>query len=184
MSRGYDALVSVDRLDELCLRPHSAMLAYEVFILLLCCSLMLDQVRVKEWLKLRVERVEGTAQCGEHGDGGAQNGGPFGITVWLVAVRFERLHLTRQRRSDQWFKLSTKGIILDTKGLEQRKYDSSIVDRALAFGIQLAAARESVPLQASAEVTRRVRIQVSEAHSPISSLDARSPQPFDGYPYQ
>src|SRR6266508_142128 len=184
MRRRYGALVSIDRLDELCLRPHPAMLACEVLILLLCCSLMLGQVRIKEWLKLLVERVKGAAQCGEHGDGGAYNAGPFGITVWLVAVRFERLHLTLQRRSDQRFKLSAKGIILHTKGMEQRKYDSSIVDRALAFGIQLAAAREGVPLQASAEVTRRVRIQVSEAHSPISSLDACSPQPFDGYPYQ
>jgi hypothetical protein len=104
--------------------------------------------------------------------------------VWLVAVRFERSHLTLQRRSDQRFKLSAKGIILDTQGMEQRKYDSSIVDSALAFGMPLAAARKGVPLQANAEVTRRVRIQVSEAHRPISSRNARSPQPSDGYPYQ
>src|SRR6266496_3701573 len=103
MSRRYAGLVSVDRFDELYLRPHPAMLAYEVLIALLCCSLMLGQVRVKEWLKLVAERVEGAAQCGDRGDGGAQNAGPFGTTVRLVAVRFERLHVTRHRRSDQRF---------------------------------------------------------------------------------
>src|SRR5687768_13545182 len=105
MSRRYAALVSVDRFDELCLRPHPAMLAYEVLIALLCCSLMLGQVRVKEWLKLLAERVEGAAQCGDRRDGGAHNAGPFWIIADCGAVGFKQLHLTRHRRSDQRFKV-------------------------------------------------------------------------------
>jgi hypothetical protein len=132
------------------------LLAHILCVLLLRLSLVVCQVCLKEWLKLVAQWVEGAAQCSDRGDGGAQNAGPFGISVRLVAVRFKRLHLTHHGRSDQRFKVSTKGIIAYTKGMEQRKHDSSIVDRALAFSVQRVAAREGVPLQASAEITRRV----------------------------